>query len=607
MESEIGLHIDLYNLEDGKFEGSKYVLTSPRSLEACSKLDVKPIELLYKPLSEFQEELLPQDIPLRTIYTLYDESEEIRQKKLRLCREERNRINEDILKKESKLSLETRLSTLPSEGGTKQKSALSTTKTVGFKSTFGGRSSKLYPDKESNKLHRELVSKKEKKNIHKKMLTSRPVSGIRKPQRCTSSVTKGTKIKVRCNSAPKSLVRLPLRDQKILKLMKERREGEKQEIIAKSDAHQLWEDQKRREEALRTIAENKRRHLLAEENRIKEKRRLEEKDRLAQAEEEDRMLKKLAISESQMKAEVELMNQLKMKELQLCDKIRKETAKAEIHETNLKAKEKEDEELRHILISKQISDIRSATERKDVKLHQDSLLVSHDICLKRRKKFLDNRQERELYEKRKKYMDLQNKQNLAVMQSSMATRLGQAESNLSLVMEQRNQQLEEKHRSEQEKLQRARKAHRQMEIEMDAWRQGLLEHKKMMENRASEVVSRSLELKSWQVKKDRMTKELEQKKNISKIHKEVERWRQDLEKSLSMKDKKVDDLLTEKERTISETRAMAQMSQTMRDDIKEKYVSDTFDKKVLEAQLYSSLYTRAKSPSLKNRSSVKIC
>ena len=36
-----GLHIDLYNLEDGKFEGSKYVLTSPRSLEACSRLDVK--------------------------------------------------------------------------------------------------------------------------------------------------------------------------------------------------------------------------------------------------------------------------------------------------------------------------------------------------------------------------------------------------------------------------------------------------------------------------------------------------------------------------------------------------------------------------------------
>ena len=56
--------------------------------------------------------------------------------------------------------------------------------------------------------------------------------------------------------------------------MKNRREEERKEIQAKSEAHQLWEDQKRREEALRTIAENKRRQLLAEENRIKEKRKV---------------------------------------------------------------------------------------------------------------------------------------------------------------------------------------------------------------------------------------------------------------------------------------------------------------------------------------------
>ena len=54
---------------------------------------------------------------------------------------------------------------------------------------------------------------------------------------------------------------------------------------------------------------------------------------------------------------------------------------------------------------------------------------------------------------------------------------------------------------------------------------------------------------------------------------------------------------------------MAQISQTMRDDIREKYCDDTFDKKCLEAQLYSSLYSgqRSRSPSMKNRSSIKIC
>ena len=39
------------------------------------------MDLLYKPLAEFQEELLPQDVPLRTIYNIYDEHEQNRESK----------------------------------------------------------------------------------------------------------------------------------------------------------------------------------------------------------------------------------------------------------------------------------------------------------------------------------------------------------------------------------------------------------------------------------------------------------------------------------------------------------------------------------------------
>ena len=55
---------------------------------------------------------------------------------------------------------------------------------------------------------------------------------------------------------------------------------------------------------------------------------------------------------------------------------------------------------------------------------------------------------------------------------------------------------------------------------------------------------------------------------------------------------------------------MARLSETLRDDLRDRYVSDTFDKKALEAQLYSNLYSnrRSRSPAaLKNRSSLKIC
>lgn len=60
-----------------------YYLTVQRYLPVCHLctcvISFQPVNLLYKPLSDFQEELLPQDVPLRTIYNIYDEHERDRQ------------------------------------------------------------------------------------------------------------------------------------------------------------------------------------------------------------------------------------------------------------------------------------------------------------------------------------------------------------------------------------------------------------------------------------------------------------------------------------------------------------------------------------------------
>jgi hypothetical protein len=41
------LKIDLYNFDHIDFADSKYVLTSPRSLEACSRLDIKVLIKIF--------------------------------------------------------------------------------------------------------------------------------------------------------------------------------------------------------------------------------------------------------------------------------------------------------------------------------------------------------------------------------------------------------------------------------------------------------------------------------------------------------------------------------------------------------------------------------
>ncbi|KAJ8341061.1 hypothetical protein SKAU_G00333520 [Synaphobranchus kaupii] len=84
------LHLDLYNFDSPAAEGSRYVLTSPRSLEACARCGVKPVELLPRPLADFAREAPGRSMRVAT--GLFEVYERDRQAKLRQCREEREKI-----------------------------------------------------------------------------------------------------------------------------------------------------------------------------------------------------------------------------------------------------------------------------------------------------------------------------------------------------------------------------------------------------------------------------------------------------------------------------------------------------------------------------------
>ncbi|XP_002935376.2 coiled-coil domain-containing protein 177 [Xenopus tropicalis] len=84
------LHLDLYNFECNEAEGSRYVLTSPRSLEACARCMVKPVELLSRSLADLVREAPGRS--MRVAKGLCEVYEIERQRKLQMCREERERI-----------------------------------------------------------------------------------------------------------------------------------------------------------------------------------------------------------------------------------------------------------------------------------------------------------------------------------------------------------------------------------------------------------------------------------------------------------------------------------------------------------------------------------
>ncbi|KAI3386399.1 hypothetical protein SNEBB_008276 [Seison nebaliae] len=84
------LELNLYNFDAPENVNSQYILTSPRSLEACWRLRIKPVELLPKTNEEIKK-CIP-GIKHRSLYQIHSEYETNRQKKVRACREMRQEI-----------------------------------------------------------------------------------------------------------------------------------------------------------------------------------------------------------------------------------------------------------------------------------------------------------------------------------------------------------------------------------------------------------------------------------------------------------------------------------------------------------------------------------
>ncbi|KAI9519974.1 hypothetical protein NQZ68_023001 [Dissostichus eleginoides] len=85
-----GLRLDLNNFDSAEAERSRYVLTSPRSLESCTRLGVKPVELLIKSLNELVAD--KHHVPYEAMRVVHESYEKERMKRLQMCREERERI-----------------------------------------------------------------------------------------------------------------------------------------------------------------------------------------------------------------------------------------------------------------------------------------------------------------------------------------------------------------------------------------------------------------------------------------------------------------------------------------------------------------------------------
>lgn len=610
--------INLFNFEDPKFEDSKYVLTSPRSLEACARVGVKPVNLLYKPLSDFQEELLPQDIPLRTIYNVYDEHEHDRQRKLRLCRNERNKIeiappSKKSAKKGSGKSQVTRTRsarspsargrltrTLSDEGLNKSKSSLQRSRTawstsVGHKrvtpNELNHRMSELH--EESMKLRNELLSRKERP---KSARAPKKSSSLRRSKSASnlslsassllnkSSIREARPIensklrKTLSKSQDLSNITATPRDQRILELMMMKGEGE---ISANRDrfvADLAWEEQRKLEEEVKVRTEMKRRQMLAEENRIRDMKKKQMDKRRKKEEEKWKESVNKSLQSSMHGWERRSQTQLRMRDLQLSEKKEKEDLRKRLQETNKTFLSRDEEEMRDLIRMKSESDLRSASQKKENRLLQETM-----------RKLLEDRSKRELFEQRQRELEKLTEEEEKGLRASINKKHIHASYNHQQAIERREKELNLSRMEREKKSLQAQLAQQKLEEEMEEWRSSITNHRKMAEEHASEIVARKMEVKVKQAKEVREEKEQHLREKLKQIEKEERSRKREVEDDILLKEQRARSLELDKSVTIQKCREVAHQSQVLRNSLREKYGGESFDKKVQKVNLYNKL------------------
>lgn len=610
--------INLFNFEDPKFEDSKYVLTSPRSLEACARVGVKPVNLLYKPLSDFQEELLPQDIPLRTIYNVYDEHEHDRQRKLRLCRNERNKIeiappSKKSVKKGSGKSQVTRIRsarspsargrltrTLSDEGLNKSKSSLQRSRTawstsVGHKrvtpNELNHRMSELH--EESMKLRNELLSRKERP---KSARAAKKSSSLRRSKSASnlslsassllnkSSIREARPIensklrKTLSKSQDLSNITATPRDQRILELMMMKGEGE---ISANRDrfvADLAWEEQRKLEEEVKVRTEMKRRQMLAEENRIRDMKKKQMDKRRKKEEEKWKESVNKSLQSSMHGWERRSQTQLRMRDLQLSEKKEKEDLRKRLQETNKTFLSRDEEEMRDLIRMKSESDLRSASQKKENRLLQETM-----------RKLLEDRSKRELFEQRQRELEKLTEEEEEGLRASINKKHIHASYNHQQAIERREKELNLSRMEREKKSLQAQLAQQKLEEEMEEWRSSITNHRKMAEEHASEIVARKMEVKVKQAKEVREEKEQHLREKLKQIEKEERLRKREVEDDILLKEQRARSLELDKSVTIQKCREVAHQSQVLRNSLREKYGGESFDKKVQKVNLYNKL------------------
>ncbi|XP_044291633.1 coiled-coil domain-containing protein 177 [Varanus komodoensis] len=604
------LHLDLYNFDCPEAEGSRYVLTSPRSLEACARCAVKPVELLPRPLSELIKEAPGRS--MRVAAGLYEVYEMDRQRKLQQCREERERI---IREEKRRLFSPLLIGSLPSSpasrvafksggasgscgaagvprgggppapppaaGGAKTKKSHSLDslqkRREGFStktSTDSGASSSYSGDSFRDKWPKEQPRTKTVATMTSLVGRSFSLGDLSHSPQTTKKVEQIVKeVKKK-----KGLKEVSERDRKIAALMIAKHQEASILNEQRYSAHLQWDIQKRQAEQRREQEEKEKQRALLQCQHMWETNLEKRRCKLSHEQEMAALLRQKQSSLEEEKWREQLEKQEKLKRERLEKAIHEDKKKKRHQEHNLKTQEESKKE---------------ATDR-EVQLLQEKLSLAAQKKLKReqllqREKKLLNQAEKRKHEAILKELTKQEAEEKATLRASLEGSWSKAQGNYEQLIEKRNQELRERARREEMQSQRARLAAERKDREQKEHLKALAEASERKLQHATQVAEEVVQQKARKVVQTRMEKEKVQRVNKKKVEQCEDIRRREILQSIERKLERSEQICKEKKSVLENARSVARASFHVREKVREEMNMRTFDKMAFEAELQAGL------------------
>ncbi|XP_015268766.1 PREDICTED: coiled-coil domain-containing protein 177 [Gekko japonicus] len=603
------LHLDLYNFDRPEAEGSRYVLTSPRSLEACARSAVKPVELLPRSLSELVKEAPGRS--MRVAAGLYEVYEMDRQRKLQQCREERERI---IREEKRRLFTPLLVGSLPSSPAARMavRSAAAAasdgsctpaaaTPRAGCPPPPTGRKTKKSHSLDSLQKRREGFSAKTssdsgasssysgdsfKDKGPKGVPRTRSVAAMSPlvgrsfslGDLCHSPQTTKKVEKIVKEVKKKGLKEVSERDRKIAALMIARHQEESILNEQRYLSHLQWDIQRRRAEQRREQEEKEKQRALMQCKKMWESRLEKRRCKLTLEQEGVALLKQKQNLLEEQKRRQQVDKHEKMKREKLEKSALEDKQKKHHQERNLKTQEESKKEALEQEVQ-MLEEKQAMAAQKKLKKEQ---------LLQKEKKLL-NQAEKRKHDSLFRELARHEAEEKAVLRASLEGSLSRAQGNYEQLVEKRNQEIREKARREELQSQRAKLAAERQGKEQKEHLKALAKATERKLQHAAQVAEEVVQQKARKLVQSRLEKEKIQKVNKKKVEQCEDIRRKEILLSIEKKLERSEQIFKEKRNVLENARSVARASFHVREKVREEMNMRTFDKMAFEAEFQSGL------------------